>query len=178
MRPVDVKAAPAKTPTTSKSSAAETASRPAEPCPTSKSAAQLARVVEALLHFVSAHCVKRVGSVSRNRYGFGRTVRRNPGNGHAGRRNLGHGTIGRILSGCTLKYRKTLETTTAGICLPPRGPIFLRPRQQDQVKVRLHVWVRRIQHRVLRAGGKCRHLYSHGVVPISGNPQGVTAIDI
>ena len=40
-----------------------------------KAPSLLARVVEALLHFVSAHGIERVGSISRNRHGFGCAVR-------------------------------------------------------------------------------------------------------
>ena len=129
MRTIDIKTAPAKTPT-AEPAAPETASLTTESAATPESTALLAGVVETLLHFVRAHGVERVGSVSRNSHGFRRTVRRNPWNRHSGRRNVAHRSVGRILSGCTLKYRKTLKTSPARVCLPRFRVWLSRAREQ------------------------------------------------
>src|SRR5208283_2498396 len=55
---------PPNTPPATEPSASATAPRTPESAPTSESSALLAGVVEALLHFVSAHGVKWIGSIA------------------------------------------------------------------------------------------------------------------
>ena len=96
MRPIDVKAPPAKTHRASATEPSASATTPrstartAKSAPTSESSPLLAGIVEALLQLVGAHGIERIGSVARNGHGFRRTARRNARNRHAGRRNVAH----------------------------------------------------------------------------------------
>ncbi len=169
MGTIDVKSPPAK-PTAAESSATEATSGTTKPA-TPKPPALLASVVKALLHFVSTHRIKRVGRIPRNCYGFRRGVRRNPGNWHARRRNLTHRTVGCILPSRTLKYRKTLEAAPGRAGLPLPVAILLRPRQQNQFKIRLHIWMGRVRKHFLAARGKCRHFHPHRITSLCRDHQ-------
>src|SRR5208283_5336500 len=182
MRAIDVKTPPAKSHRASATepSSAATTPRTAKSAPTSESSPLLAGIVEALLQLVGAHGIERIGSVARNRHGFGRTVRCYARNRHAGRRYVAHGTPGRttarILPRFTLEHGKILEAASAWIRAPlvSVGASLACPRQQRQFKICLRVRMGRVQHHFLRARGKRRHLHPDGIVPIGGNPQPVT----
>src|ERR1700721_1557811 len=104
MRTIDVEPSP---PKNHRPSTETSAPFSAKSVAVAESSALLPRVVEALLHFVSAHRVERVGSVARNRHGFRRAVRSDPRHRHPRRHNVAHRTTARILS--SLRNRKTLN---------------------------------------------------------------------
>src|SRR5208282_1098688 len=189
MRAIDVETPPAKSSSATEPSAAATTPRTAKSAATSESSSLLAGIVKALLHFVSAHRIERIGSVARNRHRFCCTARCNPRNRHAGGRYVGHRTAPRttgcILPRFTLKHGKILEATSAQIRTTLLVFLFVvvvaclvRPRQQHHFKIRLRALMGCVEHHLLRASGKCRHLYPQRVVPIGGNPQRVTAVHI
>ena len=182
MGAIDVKAPPAKTSATkttpTESSTSGTTPRTAKSASTTEPSSLLAGIVEALLQFVSAHRIERIGSVARDSYRLRSTVRRNPGNRHPGGHYIAYGAAGRILPTSTLKHRKALKTTSTCIRLLLFIGGLACPRRQNQFKIREHILMRRIQYHFLRTPCKRRHPHPHGIVPIRGNPQPVTAIHI
>src|ERR1700722_12095918 len=197
MRTIDVESSP---PKNHRPSAAEpSATSSAKSAAVAESSALLPRVVEALLHFVSAHRVERIGSVARNRHGFRRAVRSDPRHRHPRRHDVAHRTTARILS--SLRNRKTLKPAPAAMrplllifaagtprVIPGRIAMSLvvadfvwhlaRPRLQNQFKVLLHILMRWVERYILRVSRKRRHLHAYAILPIGGNPQHVTAIHI
>ena len=181
MRAIAIKTPPSKnhrSASAPKPSASRTTPRTTKSAPAAESPSLLARIVEALLHFISAHRIERIGSVTRNRHRFRGAIRCNSRNRHTGWHNVAHGTTGSVLSGTTLQHGEILKTTSARIRLPRLVVRLACPRQKNQFKVRLHVVVDCVQHHFLRARGKRRHLHQYGVVPIGWNEQPVTAIHI
>src|ERR1700721_2854872 len=192
MRTIDVEPSPPKNHRPSTETSAPSSAKSAA---VAESSALLPRVVEALLHFVSAHRVERIGSVARNRHGFGRAVRSDPRHRHPRRHNVAHSTTARILS--SLRNRKTLKPAPPAIrplllifaaatshVIPSRIAMSLvvpdfvshlaRPRLQNQFKVLLHILMRQVERHILRISRKRRHLHAHAIFPIGGNPQHIT----
>ena len=179
MRAIDVKPAPTENhrPSATEASASATTPRTAKSASASEPCTLLAGVVEALLHFVSAHGIERIGSIARNRDRFRGAIRRNPRNWHPSGRYIAHRatcrTTCRILPRFTLKHGKILKATSGSIRPPLLVSIvasLARPRQQHQFKICLHILMGCIQDRFVCARGERRHLHAHGIVAIGGNP--------
>ena len=124
MRTIDVKTPPAKSPRPAKSpSAYANTPRPTKSSSTTEPSALLPEIVEALLHLVRTHRIKRVGSVTGNRHRFRRRTRRNPRNRHTGRRDVAHRIAsrpaGRILPRLTLENAQTLKAAPTARIRPP-----------------------------------------------------------
>src|SRR3984957_8239714 len=189
MRAIDVEPSPPKyhRPSAPEPSATTPATKSAA---VAESSALLPGIVKTLLHFVGAHGVERIGSVARNRNRFRRAIRSDPRHRHTRRHNVTHGAAAR-------QTEKPLNPAPAAIC--PLLLIFAavanrviarliaaslivshlaRPRLQHQFKVLLHVLMGCVERHILRVSRKRRHLHAHPILPISRNPQHVTAIYI
>src|ERR1700733_9355063 len=153
MRAIDVETPPSE-PAAAKTAAAESTPLTTKSAATAETSALLTGIVEALLHFVSAHRVEGIGSVARDRYGFCSAVRRDARNRHAGWNHVAHRAAGGILSRSALKHGKVLKAASIRIRAGVRAPLVILmgsvmgslacPRQQNQFKIRYYVrmgWV-------------------------------------